>query len=259
MQCSTGLDFKIEKEKTMRRLKLVDFGARFHYLAALETHRPKVLTDLQARTLPVYQQCWQKDPNTTGLQNLAQLSTAVRREAGGEFKAVAEALEKWADKHGFLDQWLKDAGIQSMYGWVHGENAGKWRYFPDELESPKFQSNFGHWIPFLTPWLEFKMVTDKIYGSRLAAYRAEVRRLWGEGKTKLQQHAEWTLMWQLDKSPEGIRNWHRHLTGMTVSVANIQLAVHAFAESAGIALRKPKAGRRAKKNVKSALPHGVYI
>jgi hypothetical protein len=247
MRCSTGLDFKIEKEKTMRTLKLVDFGARFHYLAALETHRPKVLTDLQGHTFPIYQRCWREDPNTTALQNLAQLSSAVRRGSGGECKAVAEALEKWAHTHGFLDMWLKDAGIQSMHGWIHGENADKWRYFPEELETPKFQPNFGHWIPFFMPSPEFKTATDKIYRSGLAAYRTHVGRLWGESKTKLQQHAAWTVQWQLDKSPEGIRNWHRHNTGQTVSVANIQLAVHAFAESAGVTLRKAKAGRRAKK------------
>jgi hypothetical protein len=231
----------------MRTHKLVDFGARFQYLAALEEHRPIVLTDLQAHTFPVYHRCWQGNPNTTDLQSLGQLSTAVRRGAGEEFKAFAEALEEWADTHGFLDMWLKDAGIQSMHGWVHGENVGKWMYFPEELETPRFQPSFGYRIPFLTPWPEFKTVTDRIYRSGLAAYRAEVRRQWGEGKTKLPQHAAWTVQWQLDKSPEGIRNWHRHNTGKTVSVANIQLAVHAFAASAGVTLRKPKAGRRAKK------------
>jgi hypothetical protein len=227
--------------------KLVDFAARFQYLAALQEHRPIVLTDLQAHTFPIYQRCWLEDPNTTGLQNLAQLSKGVRWGAGGQLKAVAEALEKWAHTHGFLDMWLKDAGIQSMHGWVHGENAGKWRYFPEELKTPRFQPNFGSWIPFFTPWPEFKTATDKIYRSGLVAYRAEVRKLWGGGKTKLQQHAGWTVRWQLDKSPEGIRNWHRHNTAKTVSVANIQLAVHAFAGSAGVTLRKPKAGRRAKK------------
>jgi len=230
----------------MHTLKLVDFGARFHYLAALETHRSIVLTDLQAHTFPVYQRCWQEDPNTTGLQNLAELSKGVRL-GGGQLKAVAEALEKWTHTHGFLDMWLKDAGIQSMYGWVHGENTDKWRYFPEELKTPRFQPNFGSWIPFFTPWPEFKTATDKIYRSGLLAYRAEVRRLWGEGKTRLQQHAVWTVQWQLHKSPEAIRNWHLHNTGKTVSVATIQLAVHAFAESAGLTLRKPRAGRRAKK------------
>src|SRR5260370_24274200 len=167
--------------------KLVDFAARFQSLAALEEQRPIVLTELQEHTFPVYQRCWQEDRNTTALQDLAQLSTAVRR-GSGEFKAVAEALEKWADTHGFLDMWLKDAGIQSMHGWIHGENAGKWRYFPEELETPRFQPNFGHWIPFFTPWPEFKISTDKIYRSGLVAYRSEVIKLSGGDKTKLQQH-----------------------------------------------------------------------
>jgi hypothetical protein len=230
----------------MHTHKPIDFAARFQYLAALEEHRPIVLTDLLAHTFPVYQRCWQEH-RSTNLQNLAQLSTAVRRGTSGEFNAIAEALEEWADKHGFLDMWLKDAGIQSIHGWVHGENIGNWRYFPEELETPSFQPNFGHWIPFFTPWPEFKTITDKIYRSALVAYRAEVRKLWGEGKPKLQQHAVWTARWQLDKSPEAIRNWHFHNTGKTISIANIQLAVHAFAESAGITLRKPRAGRRAKK------------
>jgi hypothetical protein len=170
----------------------------------------------------------------------------VSRE-GGESKTLAEALGKWANALGFLDLWFLDAGLQTMHGWVQGKSVDKWLYFPKELEIPKFQLKFGHWVPSHSRWPDFKTCTDKIYRSGMVAYRARVRRIWGEGKTKLQEHAAWTVFWQLGKSPEAIRNWHFKNTGRTVSVANIQLAVHGFARAASITLRRPKAGRRAKK------------
>ena len=39
------------------------------------------------------------------------------------------------------------------------------------------------------------------------------------------------------------QDWHLRTTGKKVSLASIQLGVHAFAASAGLTLRKSKAGR----------------
>jgi hypothetical protein len=244
----------------MQETNAINFGARFEYLKALEEHRPTVLTDLKEHTFELYGRCREAHPNTTALQNFDLLNAAVRRGDGVEFEAVVEALEEWAGKHGFVDPWLQDAGVQTMDGWVNGQNAGKWRYLPKQLDTPRFQPNFGFWIPFFGPWREFKTGTDKIYRRELVAYRAAVRRLWGEGKIKLPEHAAWTVRWQLGKSPEGILNWHRHRTGKTVAVNNIQQAVHDFAKAAGITLRKPRGGRRAKKkDTSSARPPGACI
>ena len=131
-------------------------------------------------------------------------------------KPVAEALQQWADKYRFLDPWLQDAGIQTMYRWFLGENAGKWRYFPEELEIPRLQlPNFGYWIPSYSSWTEFKRIIESMVRLKLLEYRATVSTLWGQQKPKLPEHAAWTVRWQLGKSPEGIRNWHRHMTGET--------------------------------------------
>jgi hypothetical protein len=231
----------------MSSSNLTNFGARFEYLKALEEHWPTVLTDLREHTFAVYRRCSEAHPNTTALQNLDLLQAALRRRDGVEFEAVAEALEEWSGKHGFVDRWLQDAGMQTMDGWFHSQNAGKWKYFPEELDTPSFQPSFGLWLPAFSTWPEFEKITDEIYRRERNNYRATVRKLWGEDKPKVREHAIWTVQWQLGKSPEGIRNWHRHLIGQTVSVANIQLGVHAFTEAAGITLREPKAGPRAKR------------
>jgi hypothetical protein len=226
----------------------INFGARFAYLKALEEHWLTVLTNLKENTFEVYRRCWKAQPNTTALQNLDLLNAAVRRGDGEEFEAVAEALQQWANRYRFLDPWLQDAGIQTMYGWFLGENAGKWRYFPEELEIPRLQlPNFGYWIPSYSSWTEFKRIIESMVRLKLLEYRATVSTLWGQQKPKLPEHAAWTVRWQLGKSPAGIRNWHRHMTGETISVTSVQLAVHAFAKSAGITLRTSKAGPRTKK------------
>jgi hypothetical protein len=244
----------------MNSRKVIDFAARFEYLTAIEGQQPTVLTDLQTKIFPAYQECRRGLYNTTALQNLAQLSEAVHSGSGLAYKALADKLEEWAVAHKFLDMWLQDAGIQTLFGWFQSENIDRWRYFPDELDAPRLQVKFGQWIPSKTRWREFKKISDQIYRSRLLEYRAEGRRRWGEGNTKFQQHAAWTVKWQRGKSPEAIQIWHFHNTGKKVSRTAIQLAVHSFADAAGITLRKPKAGRGAKKiNVRAAEAPSAYI
>jgi hypothetical protein len=73
--------------------------------------------------------------------------------------------------------------------------------------------------------------------------------LWGEGQPKLSQSAVWTVLWQRGKSPEAIRTHYLKTTGKNVSLANIQLRVHAFADSAGLSLGTSKAGPGEKYNL----------
>jgi hypothetical protein len=166
---------------------------------------------------------------------------ALRDGTSPELHPVLEALQQWAQAHDIQDPWIWDAAVQSMYDWARGGTVGTWTYLPKELKKPRFQPRFGIWIPYFMKWDDFKTAAGRIYRSDLARYRAEVRKRWGEGKRS--QHAVWTLLWQQGKSPEAIRNWHLRTTGKKVSLASIQQGVHAFAASAGLTLRKSKAGR----------------
>jgi hypothetical protein len=225
----------------------VNFAARFEYLWAIEQLRPEVLSDLQNDTFAVYRTYLQSNSRSSALPTLAHLSAALRDCPSPELINFDHALHQWANTKGLRDAWMWDAAVQTMYNWAHGGTVGKWGYFPEELNAPKFQPDFGYWIPQYTEWADFKKATDAIYRSALANYRAEVRKMWGEGQMSLSGTAVWTVLWQQGKSPAAIQHHHFRTTGQNVSLAAIQQGVHAFAVSGGVTLRKPKAGRGAKK------------
>jgi hypothetical protein len=225
----------------------INFAARFEYLQAIEQQRPEVLSDLLSQTFAAYQTYLQCNSKGSELLTLAQLTKALRKGPSPELIDFDQALHKWSNTHGLQDTWIWDAAVHTMYRWAQGGTVGKWGYFPEELDPLKFQPSFGYWIPQFAAWTDFKKLTDAIYRRALANYRAEVRKMWGEGHKSLSGSALWTVLWQQGKSPEAIRRRHFRTTGKKVSLAAIQLGVHAFAESAGVTLRRPKAGRGAKR------------
>jgi hypothetical protein len=222
----------------------INFGARFDYMTALEMHWPEVLKSLRDEVFPAYRTCWERNPNSPDLQTLARLSEAENVRA--DVSEVAQAVRRWGKAHGFLDAWILDLAVHSMYRWVYERNISKWTYFPDALNTPRFEPKLGYWIPEHQKWSEFKRCADEIYRREQIKYRAEIRKLWGEGQPKLSQHAVWTVLWQRGKSPGAIQIHHLKTTGKRVSLANIQLRVRAFASSAGLTLRGAKAGRAAR-------------
>jgi hypothetical protein len=225
----------------------INFAARFEYLQAIEQQRPNVLSDLLSQTFAVYQTFLQSNSKGSALRTLAHLSAALRDGPSPDLIDFDQALHKWANTQGFQDAWIWDAAVQTMYRWAQGGTVGKWGYVPEELDPPKFQPSFGYWIPQYGEWADFKKVTDAIYRRALANYRAEVRKMWGEGHRSLSESAVWTVLWQQGKSPAAIRQRHFTTTRQKLSLAAIQQGVHAFAESAGVTLRRPKAGRGAKR------------
>jgi hypothetical protein len=166
----------------------------------------------------------------------------LERGASPEISQIELTIRKWAEEHGFRDVWLREVALQTMHGWALGGTTSKWTYLPEELNTPRFQPDFGTWIPSYTKWPEFKQLTGERYRRALTQYRTKVKTLWGEGQPKLSQSAVWTVLWQRGKSPEGIQIDHRKTTGKNLSLANIQRQVHEFAESAGLSLRASKAG-----------------
>jgi hypothetical protein len=226
--------------------KPINFAARFQYLSAIEAHQPDALKSLGADTFPAYRMCWELNRQSPAPQDLAQLSTASSPACPGGFRQVKRAVQRWGKAHGFRDAWILDAAVQSMHSWTRAENISKWTYFPEELNTPRFEPQFGYWIPFYQNWPEFKRQMDAVYRRELARYRAKIRQLWGDGQPKLEQHAVWTVLWQRGKSPEAIQINHLRTTGKKVSLANIQLRVHGFAAAAGLTLRAAKAGRQRK-------------
>src|SRR5713226_7293658 len=152
----------------------INFAARFEYLQAIEQLRPEVLSDLHRHTFAVYRTYLQSNSKGAALPTLAHLSAALRDSPSPDLIDFDHALHQWANTQGLRDAWMWDAAVQTMYSWAHGGTVGKWGYFPEELNAPKFQPNFGHWIPQYTGWADFKKVTDAIYRSARANYRAEV-------------------------------------------------------------------------------------
>jgi hypothetical protein len=225
--------------------KTINFAARCEYLSAIEVLWPDVTESLRLRAFPLYQKYFESADQGMALQTVAALEDALKRDAPMEIRQVKLAVRRWAKEFGFQDAWLRDAALQSMHNWAGGGTMSKWTYLPEGLDTPTFQPEFGVWIPFFTKWPEFKRLTDERYRRALAQYRAEIRTLWGEGQPKLSQTAVWTVLWQRGKSPEAIRIHHLKTMGKNISLANIQLRVHAFAASAGLSLRMNKAGPRA--------------
>jgi hypothetical protein len=228
-------------------MNTINFAARFEYLSALEVHWPQVLSSLHKSVRPVYLRCFKSRGESAAMQKLAGLSEALRRGASPELEEVALAVRTWAEEFGFRDAWLQDVALQTMHSWVHGGDKAKWTYFPDELDMPKLQVDCGHWFPlrgFLghLEWPEFKRLADATYRRAVAAYRALVRKQWGEAWPKLSQHAVWTVLFQRGESPGWIQLRRRSTTGM-VSLTNIMKCVHEFAAAAGLTLRAQKAGR----------------
>jgi hypothetical protein len=224
--------------------KTINFAARCEYLSAIEAHWPDVMRSLRLHVFPAYRTCLECTSPETALQTLDGLSGALERGALLEINQLDCAIRTWAETHGFHDAWLRDVALQSMHSWTRSGTMSKWTYLPEELRTPVFQPNFGHWIPSYVSWREFKDLADARYRREQAKYRAHVRTLWGEGHPKLSQSAIWTVLWQRGKSPAAIRMHHLKAVGKGVSVANIQRRVHVFAESAGLTLRASKAGRR---------------
>lgn len=222
---------------------LINFGARFEYLIAIEAHWPDVLLSLNRDVFPVFQISRERNPNSTALQTLAELSKAS--SGSGELGEVERAIRRWAKVHGIRDEWIWDAAVQTMQSWAHQETISRWTYIPVELDTPRFQVQFGFWIPFFMKWPEFRRVAGETYRRELASYRARVGKLWGQRQPKLSQQAVWAALWQRGKSPQAICFDHFRTTGERVSRANIQQSVHAFAAAAGLTLRATKAGRSA--------------
>jgi hypothetical protein len=236
----------LKKERSMTPEKTINFAARFEYVSAIEVHWPDVMKALQQDVLPDCRGALEIAEPDTALRTWASLSNAVEGGAPSEITRVELAIRTWAEHHGFRDGWLRDVALQTMQTWSRDGITPKWTYLPEELDTPSFRPSFGCWIPAHTKWLEFKRLTDKRYRRELALYRAKVRTLWGEGQPKLSQSAVWTVLWQQGKSPEAIQTHHRRTTGKSVSLANIQLRVRAFANAAGLTLRIGKAGSPAK-------------
>lgn len=232
----------------MTPAELINFGARFEYLSAIEVRWPDVLLSLDRDVFPVYQISWERNPNSTALQTLAELSKAS--SGSGELGEVERAVRRWAKVHGIRDEWIWDAAVQTMQSWAHQERISKWTYTPVELDTPRFQVQFGFWIPLCMKWAEFRRMARERYRRELASYHASVGTLWGQRQPKLSQQAVWTVLWQRGKSPQSISFDHLRTTGERVSRANIQQSVHAFAAAAGVTLRAAKAGRPA--NITSA-------
>jgi hypothetical protein len=221
---------------------LVNFGARFEYMTALEVHWPEVLKSLRDDTFPNYQRCFQRESASAALQNLKHLLSASKKSRPAAFRKLLRALRKWALAYGFRNTWIQDLAAQTMYSWATGGSDSKWSYFPEVLDTPRFEPKLGYWIPERQTWPEFKRSSDEIYHREQAKYRSEVRTLWGEGQPKLSQQAVWTVLWQQGKSPGAIQLYQIRTTRQKVTLANIQLRVHAFAKSAGLTLRARRAG-----------------
>jgi hypothetical protein len=225
----------------MTPAELINFGARFEYLSAIEAHWPDVLLSLNRDVFPVYQISWECNPNCTALQTLAELSKAS--SGSGELNEGERAVRRWPKAHGIRDEWIWDAAVQTLQSWAHQERICKWTYTPAELDTPRFQVQFGFWIPFFMEWPEFKRMAGERYRRELANYRARIGKLWGQHQPKLSQQAVWAVLWQRGKSPQAISFYHLRTTGERVSRGNIQQSVHAFATSVGLSLRAAKAGR----------------
>ena len=222
--------------------KTMKLGARCEYLTAIEVHWPEVMKSLRQHTFPVYRRCLETTDPSTPLQSQSGLADALEDGASSQIEQVDLAVRTWAEMHGLQNLWLRDVALQTMHSWARGGPKSKWLYLPQELDSPRFQPDFGYWIPFYTPWPEYKRLTDERHRRELAQYRAAVRAVWGEGQPKLSQSAVWTVLWQRGKSPQAIRIHYRRTAGKDVSLANIQTRVHEFAESADVSLRASKAG-----------------
>jgi hypothetical protein len=184
-------------------------------------------------------------------QKLASFTEARERGALPELEEVAHALETWVKEFESRDTWLQDLALQTMDSWADGKRRSKWTYFPDELRLLRFQVDFGYWFPGgdhkkgQAEWPEFRRLADAAYQRELGAYRARVRKEWGEGSRSLSQHAVWTALFQRGRSPEAIQTQHRRAGGKNVSLSNIGQCIHEFAAAAGLTLRAAKAGRSA--------------
>jgi hypothetical protein len=100
--------------------RVINFGARFEYLSAIQEHLPQALASLYQDILPLYQECRQLEEWTTGLRTVADLSGALESKSSPELQALDRALSGWADVHGFPDPWIWDAALQSLEAWALG-------------------------------------------------------------------------------------------------------------------------------------------
>jgi hypothetical protein len=235
----------MKQDKTVRKHdKTINFGARFAYLTAIETHWPEVMKSLLGDAFPLYEVAFKSAGAKIALETWARLLDALTRGASLEIKKAELAIRTWAEFHGFRDAWLHDFALHTMQNWALEGPTSHGKYLPEDLDIPALQLNLGHWMPHVAPWTEFSRITDKNYHTGKARYRAAIMTLWGEGQPKLSQSAIWTVLWQRGKSPGAIRIRHFKTTGKNVSLANIQSRVHGFANSAGLTLRLSTVGPR---------------
>jgi hypothetical protein len=91
----------------------------------------------------------------------------------------------------------------------------------------------------------FKKRMQRQFDAQLASYVAtcEARLL---GYRNMNRDAAWTALFQFGLTPKKIESWEFNRSGDAFSQARIQQAVGKFADSIGLTLRKPKAGRKAK-------------
>ena len=221
----------------------INFGARCEYLTAIQEHWPELLRSLQEQPLAAFRKRLDKVPRSVAEGNLA----ALERSPCGELDELMAALGSWVEANQVRDRWIVEAAVQTLHHWALGGPIGKWLYHPKQLKSPRLEPHFGYWVPYFNSWREFQRGSHEIYRSALARYRSEVSTMWGTSKRNLSHQAVWTVLWQKGRSPAGIRRWHFRKAGKEVTEANIQIGVHAFAKAADLELRRPKAGRGAKK------------
>ncbi len=91
----------------------------------------------------------------------------------------------------------------------------------------------------------FKRRMKKQFDEQLDDYIAQYEARMLE-HSKIARDAAWTALFQFGESPKKIEAWESRRSGENVSYARIQQAIQKFAQSIGLTLRKPRAGRRAK-------------
>lgn len=160
-----------EAKESLTSAKGIKFPARFAYLEAIEEHWPQVLSSLGEGVFDNYRRCLQAMPKMeVALGDWPHLKAALQTAPSEPLNALANALYKWLEEHGFRNDWILDAAVQTMYFWAHGDSR-KWMYRPRELKPLRFHPRFGIWMPVFTTWAKFKMETHAIYRKELVQYR----------------------------------------------------------------------------------------
>jgi hypothetical protein len=203
------------------------------YLEATAKHWPQLL-----QSLPWQE--WRYNPAYLRPETFREMQNTPGYEGN------CEALEMWAEKHGIKDRWIWDAAVQTLMKSPAGSVPTTWLYNTTEFPTDPFAPVIGDWIPPYFPWSQFKKSATTIFNRKMEQYRRSRIKIWGSNRTAMAEHAAWTVLWQLGKSPELIQRWIRTNHHRSVSAANIQTRVHEFASSIGLTPRKNRAGRNPK-------------